>query len=71
MSGQTKTLLPIGEELLKPEIKDPKIVQEQLQMYRAQQKRNFDHRTQELPQLRKGDVLRIRGQDGFQRKGIV
>ena len=71
MSRQTKTFLPVAEELLKPEIKDPKIVQEQLQMYRAQQKKNFDHRTQELPQLRKGDVVCIRGQDGFQRKEIV
>ena len=71
MPRQTKTLLPIAEELLKPKIKDPKIVQEQLQMYRVQQKKNFDRRTQELPQLRKGDVVRIRGQNGFQSKGIV
>ena len=49
MSRQTKTLLPIADELLKPEIKDPKIVQEQLQMYRAQQKKNFDCRTRWFP----------------------
>ena len=36
MSRQTNTLLPIVDELLKPEIKDPEIVQEHLQMYRAQ-----------------------------------
>ena len=54
MSRQTKTLLHIAEELLKPEIKDPKVVQEQLQMYRAQQKKILIAEPKSCHNLEKG-----------------
>ena len=71
MSRHTKTLLPMAEEQLKPEVKDPEVIQKRLQHYKCLQKKSYDRGARNLPVLKQGDVVRIRGEKGFPQKGVI
>ena len=71
MSRQTKTLLSMAKEQLKPKVKDPDVVHERLQYYKNLRKKSFDRGSRNLPVLNQGDVVRIRGEKGFLQKGVV
>jgi hypothetical protein len=71
MSRRTKTILPVTEELLVPRVVSPEKVQDPLQHYKHLQKKAYDKKSQNLPALKKGDVVRIQEEKGFLKKGIV
>ena len=71
MSRRTKTILPVTEELLVPRVVSPEKVQDRVQHYKHLQKKAYDKKSQNLPALKKGDVVRIQEEKGFLKKGIV
>ena len=71
ISRRAKTLLPATEELLGPRVVNAERVQERLQHYKNMQKKSYDKRSKDLPILKEGDVVRIQGEKGFSKKGVV
>jgi hypothetical protein len=71
MSRRTKTILPVTEELLLSRVVSPEKVQDRLQHYKHLQKKAYNKKAQNLPALKKGDVVRIQEEKGFLKKGLV
>ena len=63
MGRRTKSIVPMTEQLLKPKVIDPKIVQQQLKHNKQRQKYYYDVHTKSLPKLLVGDdvVIRMNG----------
>ena len=59
MGRRTKSIVPMTEELLKPKVIDPKIVQQQLKQNKQRQKYYYDVHTKSLPKLLVGDDVLI------------
>ena len=55
MGGKTKSIIPITEELLKPQTVDPKIVQHELKQNKLKQKFYYDMHSKSLSKLQVGD----------------
>jgi hypothetical protein len=59
MARLTKTLLPISDTLLKPSVIEPSEVTKRLSHHRQQSKKYYDRKAKPLPNLQKGDVVRV------------
>jgi hypothetical protein len=72
MARRTKTLLPISDTLLKPSVIEPSEVTKRLSHYRQQSKKYYDRTAKPLPNLQKGDVVRVTDIKGkYMKKGTV
>ena len=71
MGRRTRTKLPISEELLKPEVKKPEIVQEQLKEFRETQKFYYDKQTKPRPEIKPNDAIRTLTPDGWKKAELV
>lgn len=70
MGHRTRTLLSTAAALLKPEIKDPSIVQSRMMEHRAN-RRNTDRSARPLQPLQPGDPVRTRTRQGWQTAMVV
>ena len=68
MGRRTRTLLPTSNKLLIPKTIKPKIVQSQQQ---NRQKYYYDQHTKQLPELNKGDRVKIQGSNGKWRSATI
>ena len=71
MGRHTKTLLPTSYQLLISRTIKPEIVQSQLKQQRNKQKHYYDQHTRRLPELKKGDQVKIQGGDGKWRSATI
>ena len=71
MGRRTRTQLPTSENLLTFKSSNPVNVQARLQEYRMQQKRFYDRTAKPLETLKEGDVVRMKTDEGFQKKAVV
>ena len=71
MGRRTRTLLLTSNKLLVPKIIKPKIVQSQLKQQQNRQKHYYDQHTKQLPELNKGDRVKIQGSDGKWRSATI
>ncbi|CAB4017861.1 Hypothetical predicted protein [Paramuricea clavata] len=72
MARRTKTLFPISDTLLKPSVIEPSEVTKRLSHYRQQSKKYYDRTAKLLPNLQKGDVVRVTDIKGkYMKNGTV
>ena len=70
MGRRTKTLLPTSRKLLIPQTIKPEIVRNQLKK-QDKQKQYYDQHAKQLPELKKGDKVRLRSRNGRWRPAVV
>jgi len=63
-ADEQKALLPVSRTLLKPEIINPKMVQEEFQKQRSKQKLYYDCNSKTLKRLDMGDTVMMTTKDG-------
>ena len=71
MGRRTRTQLPTSGNLLTFQPSNPVNVQARLEEYRKQQKRFYDRTPKPFETLKEGDVVRMKTDEGFQKKAVV
>lgn len=71
MGRRTKTLLPTSNQLLIQKTMKPATVQSQLKQQQNRQKQYYDQHTKQLPELNKGDKVKIQGNEGKWRSATI
>lgn len=65
MNRRTQTQLPTAKPLLKPQVIQPKTVQNQLMRYRLKQKHYYDRNTKPLTDIKPDQAIRVHTRDGW------